>query len=167
MSNSRELKLAQILIDHSVKLMPGERVAIWATTAAEPLVRELYALILQRGGFPHLLLDLPEQDRFIFELGQEEHLLAPPFFRQQAVEDFEVYIKIKSETDPRALTGIDPARQARRERALLPLLRSQLDRGASGALKWVSHPLPHRGLCPRGRNEPGGIRGFCLPGLPC
>ena len=145
MSQSRTRKLAEILLDHSIQLKPGERVAIWATTAAEPLVRELYPLILQRGGFPHLLFDLPEQDRFILELGQEEHIQALPYFRQQAVDEFEVYIKINSVTDPRALTGVDPARQARRECALLPLLRSQLDRGASGALKWVVTLYPTEG----------------------
>ncbi len=145
MSDIRDQKLAQILVDHSVQIKPGERAAIWATTAAEPLVRELYALILQRGGFPHLLLDLPEQERLILELGQEEHVLALPFFRQQAVDEFEAYIKINSVTDPRALNETDPARQARRERALVPLLRSQLERGATGALKWVATLYPTEG----------------------
>jgi aminopeptidase len=145
LSPSSYRKLAHILIDHSVQIKPGDRAAIWATTAAEPLVRELYALVLQRGGFPHLLLDLPEQDRLMFELGQEEHILSPPYFRQQAVDQFEAYIKINSVTDPRELTSVDPARQARRNQALLPLLQSQLDRGAAGALKWVATLYPTEG----------------------
>ena len=34
-------KLAQILVDHSAEIQPGDRVAIEAATAAEPLVRGL------------------------------------------------------------------------------------------------------------------------------
>ena len=40
MSDSRVQKFAKVLVEHSARIMPGDRVLIEATTAAEPLVRE-------------------------------------------------------------------------------------------------------------------------------
>ena len=60
-------KLAQILVDHSTKVSPGDRVAIETTTNAQDLVQEIYQLVLQRGGYPHILLNLPEQEKILFE----------------------------------------------------------------------------------------------------
>ena len=53
MTDARVEKLARILVDHSAEIQPGDRVAIEATTAAQPLVRALYATILDRGGYPY------------------------------------------------------------------------------------------------------------------
>jgi len=50
LADPRVERLANILVDHSAQIKPGDRVAIEATTAAEPLVRALYAAILERGG---------------------------------------------------------------------------------------------------------------------
>ena len=48
-------KLAQILVDHSTNVQPGDRVAIETTTNASSIVSEIYELVLLRGGHPHVL----------------------------------------------------------------------------------------------------------------
>jgi aminopeptidase len=48
----RVQKFAKILVEHSARIVPGDRVLIEATTAAEALVRELYIQILERAVFP-------------------------------------------------------------------------------------------------------------------
>ncbi len=50
MSDSRVANFAKILVEHSARIVPGDRVLIEATTAAEPLIRELYIQILEKGG---------------------------------------------------------------------------------------------------------------------
>ena len=57
MTDTRINKLAAILVDHSTQVRKGDRVAITTTTAAEPLVHALYELVLDRGGYPHILFD--------------------------------------------------------------------------------------------------------------
>ena len=74
-------KLARILIDHSTKVKPGERVAIETTTNAEALVREIYELVLQRGGHPHVLLNLPEQEKLLFKYANTDQLSFTPTFQ--------------------------------------------------------------------------------------
>jgi aminopeptidase len=138
-------KLAQILVDYSANIKPGDRVAIEATTAAVPLVRALYARILERGGHPALLLDLTDQDEILFAKANDEQLDYIPTFRKLAYDQFESRIRIASATNPRALSHVDPARQRRRQKALAPILEAQMRRGAEGAFKWVSTLFPTEG----------------------
>jgi aminopeptidase len=138
-------KLARILVDHSTHIQPGDRVAIEATTAAAPLVSALYKRILEHGGQPHLLLDLPEQDEVLFEVANDQQLEFIPTFRKLAYEQFESRIRIASLTNTRGLSSVEPARQKKRQAALAPILEAQLRRGADNSFKWVSTLYPTEG----------------------
>ncbi|HJW89595.1 MAG TPA: aminopeptidase [Anaerolineales bacterium] len=142
MADPRVEKFARILVDYSTRVGPGDRVAITSTTAAEPLVRELYALVLERGGHPHLLFDLPGQDELLYAHASDEQLDFVPQFHKMAFEQFEVLIKIRSELNTRALSAVEPARQSRRQKAVSTLLHSQLKRGAEKSLRWMSTLYP-------------------------
>ena len=146
MADPRIEKFAQILVDHSARIQPGDRVAIEATTAAEPLVRALCATLLERGAAPHLLLELPDQDEILFAHASDEQLDAIPTFRKLAYDQFESRIRIHSATNPRALSGTDPLRQKRRQKALAPILEAQMRRGADRSFKWVTTLFPTEGL---------------------
>jgi aminopeptidase len=138
-------KLASILVDHSTRIQPGDRVAIEATTAAAPLVSALYARILERGGQPHLLLDLPEQNEIFFEHANDQQLEFIPTFRKLAYDQFESRIRIGSLTNTRSLSSVDPAKQKKRQAALAPILEAQFRRGAEKTFKWVSTLYPTEG----------------------
>ena len=135
-------KFAQILVDHSARIQPGDRVLLEGTFAAEPLVRELYALILQRGGYPHPLFTFPGEEKIFFTYANEAQLDFIPTFKYLAYQEFESRIRIHSATDTRALSEIDPARQSRRQKAVSPILETQMRRGAAGEFKWVTTLFP-------------------------
>ena len=145
MPDARVTKLAQILVDHSTEVKPGDRIAIEATTVAEPLVSELYSLILERGGHPLVLLDLPDQDELLFAHGKEAQLDLVPPFRKLVYEEFEGRIRIASLSNPRGLSDVDPAKMKRRSKAISPILAEQMRRGADRSFKWVSTLFPTEG----------------------
>lgn len=138
----RAQKFAQILVDHSTRVGQGDLVAITATTAAEPLVRALYDLVLARGGHPHLLLDLPGMDESLFAHATDQQLEFVPLFHKLAFEEFDVLIKIRSETNTRALSSVDPQRQFHRQKATAHLIKAQMRRGADKSLRWMSTLYP-------------------------
>ncbi len=144
MADIRYQKFAQILVDYSTAIKPGERVAITATTEAIPVVRELFTLILQRGAYPHLLLDIPDQEELYFAHASDEQLDFIPTFHKIAFEEFQVLIKIRSETNTRALTDVPPERLTRRQKGLSPLLAAQMRRGADRSLRWMATLFPTR-----------------------
>jgi aminopeptidase len=142
LTDLRLQKVAQILVDHSTQVRPGDRVAITASTVAEPLVIALYEQVMSRAGYPHVLLDLEGQDELFFAQADESQLDFVPLFHKMAFEEFEVLIKIRAETNTRALASVDTERQTRRQKAMFSLIQSQLRRGADKSLRWMSTLYP-------------------------
>ncbi len=142
MSDSRVQKLAKILVDHSTRVKPGDRILIECTLLAEPLVRELYSLILERGGYPHLALTLPDQEELFYTHAHDIQLDVPPTFTKLAYDTFEGRIRIHSLANTRALTNVPPASIQRYQKGVAPILKTQMARGAAGQFKWVSTLFP-------------------------
>jgi len=135
-------KFAQIVVDYSTCVQPGDRVAITATTTAEPLVRALYEQVLERGGYPHVLLDLSGEDESFFAHAADSQLDYVSVLKQMAYEQFDVLVKIRSEVNTRALSNVPAERLARRQKAQARLTEAQMRRGAQGALRWLSTLYP-------------------------
>jgi aminopeptidase len=144
MSDIRIEKLATILVDHSTAIKPGDKVAIESNTAAEPLVRAIYERVLQRGGFPHLLLQLPDQDELFYRWAREAQLDFTPTFQKLVVSEFDVYIRARAETNTRALSKADSAKQIRYQKAFAPVRNTMMKRGGENTLRWVltQYPTP-------------------------
>jgi aminopeptidase len=142
LADTRIEKLARILVEHSAGIGLGDRVAIEATTVAEPLVRALVIHVLKSGGHPHLLIDLPDNDDIFLTYARNEQLDFIPTFQHLAYEQFESRIRINSSVNTRALSGADPLRQRRRQKALSTILQLQMKRGAEKKFRWVSTLYP-------------------------
>ncbi len=143
--DSRYRKLAQILVDHSAHVGMGDRVAIETTTNAEEVVGVLYELVVQRGGHPHVLLSLPEQEKLLFKHASDEQLTYTPAFQQLVTEQFEVYIRIRAEIDPLALRDVPAQKQSLRQKAIAPVRNKMIMRSAAKELRWVLSQIPTEG----------------------
>lgn len=147
MAESRIEKFAKILVEHSARVQPGDRVLIEATTEAAPLVRALYVQILERGGHPVPLVALPDMffpggEELLLTYGNEAQLDFVPPLQKLAYDQFESRIRVHSSANTRALTMVDPARQQRRGKAAGLITEAQMRRGAEGAFKWVTTLYP-------------------------
>ena len=142
LTDPRTQKLAQILVNHSARIQSGDRVAIEATTAAEPLIRALYIEVLKQGGHPHLLLKFPEQAKELFTYGSDMQISFVDELRRFAYENFESRIRIHSLTNTRALSGFSPEKQSQNQKAEAAILATQMERGATGDFKWVTTLFP-------------------------
>ena len=150
MADPRVAKFAKVLVEHSARIVPGDRVLIEATTAAEPLVRELYIQILEKGGHPHPLIGFPgmmpfSQDEMYLTYAKDTQLDFIPTFYKIAYDQFESRIRIHSATNTRGTTNIDPAKAQRRSKALSSITETQMRRGAEGVFKWVTTLYPTDG----------------------
>ena len=150
MADIRVQKYAKILVEHSTRVVPGDRILVEATTAAEPLVRELFIQILERGGIPHPMIALPgmmpfSQDELYLTYAKDTQLDFVPTFYKTAYDQFEGRIRIHSATNTRGTTNIDPEKSQRRNKALSPITEAQMRRGAEGKFKWVTTLYPTDG----------------------
>jgi aminopeptidase len=142
LTDQRVFNFARILVEYSTQVKPGDKVGITSTTAAEPLMRELIALVLANGGYPHLLLDVAEQEEIYYQFATDQQLEYTPLLHQKVFDEFDVLIKVRAETNTRALSKVDPARQATRQKATSRLIASQMRRGATNELRWMSTQFP-------------------------
>src|SRR5512146_2132918 len=135
MSDVRVQRYARILVEHSTRVVPGDRILIEATTAAEPLIRELFIQILEKGGIPHPMVALPgmmpfSQDEAYLTYARDTQLDFIPTFYKLAYDQFEGRIRVHSATNTPGTTGIDAVKAQRRSKALSPITEAQMRRGA-------------------------------------
>jgi len=149
-ADSRVQKFAKVLVEHSARIVLGDRVLIEATTAAEPLVRELYIQILEKGGHPHPMIGFPGmvpfvQDDMYLTYANDAQLDFTPTFYKIAYDQFESRIRIHSATNTRGTSSLDPLKSQRRGKAISAITASQMRRGAEGVFKWVTTLYPTDG----------------------
>jgi aminopeptidase len=135
-TDPRIVNLARIISDYSVRIKPDDQVVILAEPIAAPLVRELYRLALRRGAHPLVLTQTPGLDAIFYQESNESQLQYVSPVLKQIVETFDVRIRIESESNTRELSAVDPARQRTRSKAYAPLMRTMMERGATGDLRW-------------------------------
>jgi len=151
LADLRVQKFAKILVEHSARIVPGDRVLIEGTTVAEPLIKELYIQILEKGGLPHPMIGFPGMVPFVQEdmfltYANDSQLDFVPTFHKLAYEQFESRIRIHSATNTRATSSIDPIKAQRHSKAVSIITATQMKRGAEGAFKWVTTLYPTDGF---------------------
>ena len=146
-TDSRVQKFAKVLVEHSTRIQPGDRVLIEGTTAAEPLIREVFIRVLEKGGQPHPMVALPgmmpfSQDEMYVTYAKDTQLDFVSTFYKLAYDQFESRIRIHSATNTRGTSSVDPLKVQRRGKALSAITESQFRRGAEGVFKWVTTLYP-------------------------
>ncbi len=142
MADPRVEKLAQILVDYSTAVQPGDKVLINGTPLAEPLLKAVYTKVLQAGGHPLLLPSLPGIDELLYEYGDDEQLRHIPEPTRLIIETYDVRISVRGAANTKALSNVDPARMVLRNQAQTELMKTFMERSASGALRWVGTLFP-------------------------
>ena len=147
MADPRIKNFAKVLVERCTRVKRGDRILIEATTASEPLVREVYVQILEKGGHPHALLQLPDMfypghEDLLLMHGDDSQLDYVPTFQKLAYDHFEGRIRIHSASNTRSQTSMDSSRIQRRGKATGPITETQMRRGAEGSFKWVTTLYP-------------------------
>jgi aminopeptidase len=142
MRDPRIEKLADVLVNYSVAVQPGDKVFIQGGVLAEPLLMAVYAAVLQAGGHPLMLAGLPGTDELLYRYGSDEQLQHVPEPIELIINTYDVRIVIMSAQNTKSLTNVDPARMVVQRKAQAELFGTMLQRIASGDLRWVGTLFP-------------------------
>jgi aminopeptidase len=142
LSDPRLAQWARIIAEYSVEIRPGDRVFIHTAPAATPLVIELVREIVQRGGYPQYLIDLPGVDEVFYRYAGDEQLSIDPPLMKKVVEEFDVRIRIRADTNTKLLSTIDPRKLSLATAAARPTAQTFMRRQASGELRWCVTQFP-------------------------
>lgn len=114
MTDSRITKLADILVNHSIKVKKGEKVAIEGEANAKSLVKEVYKKVLKAGGYPHVNISFPEMQYIYFKNASEAQIKHFPEMRWQEAQHFDSFIRIGAPLNTRQLSSVNPKKMSAR-----------------------------------------------------
>jgi aminopeptidase len=142
MSDIRLQRLADLLVNYSTQVQPGEWVGILGDVSALPALREVYMAVIKAGGNPSLMLSDEQVDRTLLREGSDAQLewLDPEMslYYDQA----DVYIRVGGTNNTRAMTNISSKRVQQAQAARRVWLDTRLGRAAEGKMKWVGTLYP-------------------------
>ena len=111
MRDQRLEKLARVLVDYSIEAGEGDQVLLSGGAAAEPLIKAIYARLLQAGATPVPLVGLPGMQELFFVHAQDHHYEKTPPVTRAIYEEADAFISIMAPTNTRALANVDPSKQ--------------------------------------------------------
>jgi len=135
-------RLADVVVGYSTAIEPGDLVVIEAGDAAAPLVRAVYERVLRAGGHPDVRILLDELAETLFSNGTDAQLEWVNPSRLEELRRVDVRIVLEGETNTRALSDVDPRRQALAAKARDELRAINFERAAAGELRWLITAFP-------------------------
>jgi aminopeptidase len=142
MTDLRVEKLADLLVNYSVKVKPGDKVAIQGENLAEPLHKAIFVKVLQAGGHPFFLISPNGISELYYQHASDDQLKHIPPPAELMNNTYEVLIYVKGEENTRALTNVNPARIMARQQSRSGLWKNFLKRAASGEVRWTMALYP-------------------------
>jgi aminopeptidase len=150
MTDPRINKLAQVLVQYSTEVKEKELVAIMGRPLATPLIKEVYREVLRAGAYPYILVrgfpwavpGLQGLDYILYSEANQDQLSHVDLLLKKVIEEFDVRIFFYAEYNTRNLSTIDPNQIKLHRQTHQGIVKTSMERFASGDLRWVSLNYP-------------------------
>jgi len=146
MHDPRLDRLAKVLVNYSVAVRRDDLVRISAPALAEPLVVAVYREVLAAGGHPVIRMSPDACQEVFLKYASERQLKYVSRLARQEVSTIDAHIGIWADENTKALTNVDPKRQATVSRARKPIMDIFLRRAALRGpkkLRWTGTQFPN------------------------
>ena len=146
MRDPRYDSLAELVLDHSLRLQPGDVLRIEGeAAAAAPLVVPLHREAIKRGAHAYTALDLGGLKEILVARGSDEQLdfVSPMELRE--IDAIDASITVWSESNTRSFTRADTDRRQRQLTAQRQVAIRRRDRIARGEHRWCGTLSPTQG----------------------
>lgn len=136
MRDNRLDRLADVLLEHSLRIKQGENVVIRSNNLARPLIDEFYKKAVLKGAnvFAHILID--EHKKFFMQNASEEQLKKVNLFYEDIYGKADAVLVIEAPENVKYLSGVLPKKNMEFNKALAPVLQGIMDK------KWVMTNYP-------------------------
>jgi aminopeptidase len=142
MRDPRLGKLADVLVNYSVGVKPGQLVRISGPPVAQPLIIELFRKTTAAGGHPLVRMQPEELSEIFLKAASPEQLKDRNPVALFEYEKIDCSIGIWGEENTRALTNVDPKKIGLLQAARKPLMDLFMKRAAEGSLRWSGTQFP-------------------------
>jgi aminopeptidase len=142
MTDVRLQRLANVLVDYACAVKPGMWVGILGDVVTLPALRAVYAEVLKYGGYPTLFISDEYMTRHFVRAASDDQIAWLDPSMSLYYEKADIYIRIGSSSNTRAMTTIDPKRIQKITAARKSWLDTRLGRSAKLEFEWVGTWYP-------------------------
>jgi aminopeptidase len=141
-NDPRIAHLADLIVDYSLELQPGQVLRIDALDVAAPLTLALYRSALRAGAHPYSSLGLEGTLELLLEDGSDQQIeyIAPQQWNE--IEEIDAIATIWSESNTRALSRVDAGRHASYLASQRKLHNRRWERISAGEMRWCGTLFP-------------------------
>lgn len=152
MRDQRLDKLADVLVNYSVKVQPGQLVRINGDRVGADLLEAVYEAVLKAGGHPLLRCGIESCQDIFLQSASEEQLKYVNPVNMAEVEHIDASIGLWADNNTKSATRVDPKRSGWASSARKPMFETFMKRAAAAEfpdqypgvkpLKWVGTQFP-------------------------
>jgi aminopeptidase len=142
MRDPRVTKLAEVLVNYSVGVKPGQLVRINGSMVASPLIVEIFRAVVKAGGNPMVRMAPEECGEIMIREGSDAQLQYLNPIAIMEGETIDCSIGVWAGENTRSMTNSDPKRMGLAAAARKPLSKTFLERAANGSLHWTGTQYP-------------------------
>jgi aminopeptidase len=142
MTDLRYDGLAELVLEHSVALKPGQVLRIEADAVAAPLVLPLHREAIKRGAHAYTALDLSGLTELLVAQGSEAQLSFVSPIALREMDTIDAAITIWSEANTRSFSQADPERRQKQLAAERQVAVRRRGRIARGEVRWCGTLCP-------------------------
>jgi aminopeptidase len=142
MTDLRLQRMAQVLVNYSIGVKKGERLAIRTSATAAPLVREIYREALRAGALPEPFISLPRLTEIFYKEASDEQLSYISPLESLLFGEYETMISMWADTNTKELNNVDHSRTALVRKAHREILDTYMRRTQEGSFRWVAALYP-------------------------
>jgi len=143
MADPRVTKLAKVLINYSLEIKPGQKLAISTSPLAHELTLAAYEEAIKAGAHVYVEQPVEELSEIFYKSATDEQLDFVSPVRKMLVETFDASLTIDAASNRRVLSGVDPNKISRSAKARSELMKTYMSRSASGELHWCLTVYPN------------------------
>ncbi len=142
MHDPRLEKLAQVLIDYSLEIRPGDLLLLAGSDLAAPLIRALYQRAIARGAHVEPRIALDGLGEIFLKNASEAQLTYQSPLQKYTLETVSAYLTISGSYNTKAFSNVDPQRQAISAKAQSFLRDIMLKRMETEDFRWCATQFP-------------------------
>jgi aminopeptidase len=142
MIDPRAKKLADVLVNYSTRVRPGDWVVIQGDLLTAPMLQEVYRMVLRAGGHPNTMFGSTAMAEIFYKEANDDQLQWLSPLQRMVYGEADVLISLGGTSNTRNLANVDPARISRAQGARREIMQTFMQRSAAGELRWVGSQFP-------------------------
>ncbi|WP_103896650.1 aminopeptidase [Caloramator fervidus] len=135
-------KLADVLLNYSLKIKKGDKLLISGGEATLPLIKAVYKKAIELGAFPQVDIGIEDLTEMLLKYGSEEQITYVPESQKRAFETVDAILTIWGDVNTRFLTNVDASKMKLRSRGRKELMEIFHKRMANKELRWCGTQFP-------------------------